>query len=145
MRVIKMAAAENLQLIKNAYAAFQRGDITAILNSCDENVECLGVTGTEGVLPQAGLRRGRVAVAEFFKHVAETTGFTAFQPQAFVAQRDTVVAVGNYTARMRSSGQWMSSTWVMLFTVRNGKVVRFREYSDSAQIVRAYRSVAISA
>jgi ketosteroid isomerase-like protein len=39
----------------------------------------------------------------------------------------------------------MSSSWVMLFTVRNGKVVRFREYSDSAQIVRAYRSVAISA
>jgi uncharacterized protein len=145
VRVIKMAAAENLQLIKNAYAAFQRGDITAILNSCGENVECLGATGTDGVLPQASLRRGRVAVAEFFKHVAETTGFTAFQPQEFVAQRDTVVAVGNYTARMRSSGQWMSSSWVMLFTVRNGKVVRFREYSDSAQIVRAFRSVAISA
>jgi len=108
-------------------------------------VECLGVTDTEDVLPQAGLRRGREAVAEFFKHVAETTGFTAFQPQKFVAQRDTVVAVGNYTARMRSSGQWMPSSWVMLFTVRNGKVVRFRKYSDSAQIVRAYRSVAISA
>ena len=30
-------------------------------------------------------------------------------------------------------------------SLRNGKVVRFREYSDSAQIVRAYRSVEISA
>jgi ketosteroid isomerase-like protein len=140
-----MAAAENVQLIKNAYAAFQKGDIAALLNSCDENVESLGITATGGVLPQAGVRHGRIAVAEFFEHVAETTGFTAFKPREFVAQRDTVVAVGDYVARMTSGGQWKSSTWVMLFTVRHGKVVRFREYSDGAPIVRAYKSVAISA
>jgi uncharacterized protein len=138
-----MAEAENMQLVRNAYAAFQRGDIAAMMNICDENVECLRATGS-AILPLAGLRRGRIAVAEFFKQIAETTGFTMFEPQEFVAQRDTVVAVGTYASR-RPPPQRMSSTWVMLFTLRDGKVVRFREYSLGAHIARAYRTVAICA
>jgi ketosteroid isomerase-like protein len=75
-----MAEAENVQLIKDAYAALQRGDITTLLNSCDENVEWQGVIDTSGVLPQAGLWRGRAAIAEFFMRVAEATDLTAFEP-----------------------------------------------------------------
>ena len=137
-----MAEAENTQLIKDAYAAFQRSDIAAILNLCDENVEWQGVIGTEGVLPQSGLRRGHAQVAEFFKQVAETTDFVSFEPREFVAQGDKVVALGSYSAKMKPSGQSYSSDWVMLFTVRNGKVAAFREFSDSAQLVRAYKGEA---
>src|SRR5262245_40570360 len=66
--------------------------------------------------------------------VADTTDFKSFEPQEFVAQGDQVVVIGRYAARMKPSGQSISSGWVMLFTIRNGKVVRFREYTDSAQI-----------
>jgi uncharacterized protein len=144
-RVNTMAEAENTQLIKDAYAAFQRSDIAAILNLCDENVEWQGVIGTEGVLPQSGLRRGHAQVAEFFKQVAETTDFVSFEPREFVAQGDKVVALGSYSARMKPSGQDYSSDWVMLFTVRNGKVAAFREFSDSAQLVRAYKGESATA
>jgi uncharacterized protein len=136
-----MSEAQNTQLVKDAYAAFKRGDIATLLNMVDENVEWQGVIGTEGVLPQAGVRHGRAAVGDFFKLVAETTDFTAFEPREFVAQGDQVVAVGTYAARMKPSGNAIDSGWVMLFTIRNGKIARFREYSDSAQLVRAFRGV----
>jgi uncharacterized protein len=139
-----MSEAQNTQVIKDAYAAFQRGDIAAILNACDENVQWQGVIGTEGVLPQSGLRRGRAQVAEFFKQVAETTDFKSFEPKEFVAQGDKVVALGSYAARLKPSGQNYSSDWVMVFTVRNGKVTEFREFSDSAQLVRAYKGATAS-
>jgi uncharacterized protein len=139
-----MSEAQNTQVIKDAYAAFQRGDIAAILNACDDNVEWQGVIGTEGVLPQSGLRRGRAQVGEFFKQVAETTDFKSFEPKEFVAQGDKVVALGSYSARLKPSGQNYSSDWVMVFTVRNGKVTQFREFSDSAQLIRAYKGAAAS-
>ena len=139
-----MAEAANTQLIKEAYAAFQRGDIAAILNSCDDNVEWQGVIGTEGVLPQSGLRRGKAQVGEFFKQVADTTDFKSFEPKEFIAQGDKVVVLGSYAANMKPSGQRYASDWVMVFTVRNGKVTGFREFSDSAQLVRAYKGVAAS-
>ena len=67
-----MSEAQNTQLVKDAYAAFQRGDIHTILDMLDENIEWHGVIGTKVVLPQAGRRRGRAAVAEFFRQVAES-------------------------------------------------------------------------
>jgi uncharacterized protein len=137
-----MSEAQNTQVIKDAYAAFQRGDIKTILDSLDENVVWQGVIGTEGVLPQSGVRRGRAAVAEFFKQVGDTTDFTEFTPETFVAQGDIVVGLGRYSAKLKPSGGTMSSSWVMVFTLKNGKVIDFKEYSDSAQMVRAYKGVA---
>ena len=99
-----MSEAQNTQVIKDAYTAFQRGDIKTILDSLDDNVVWQGVIGTEGVLPQSGVRRGRAAVAEFFKQVADTTDFTEFTPQTFVAQGDIVVALGRYSAKLKPSG-----------------------------------------
>jgi uncharacterized protein len=140
-----MAEAENTQLVKDAYAAFGRGDIAAIVNMCDENVEWHGVVGTEGVLPQSGVRHGQAAIAEFFKQVADSTDFLSFEPQEFVAQRDRVVVTGRYSARMKPSGHQYSSGWVMLFTIRNGKITKFTEYSDSAQLIRAYTGQTVGA
>jgi len=137
-----MSEAQNTQIIKDAFAAFGRGDIKAILDSLADNVVWQGVIGTEGVLPQSGIRRGRAAVAEFFKQVADTTDFTEFAPETFVAQGNIVVALGRYSAKMKPSGGQLSSSWVMVFTLENGKVVDFKEYSDSAKAIRAYKGVA---
>jgi ketosteroid isomerase-like protein len=128
----------NVQLVKDAYAAFSRGDIPALLESLDENIEWEGVKGTEGVAPQAGLRRGKAAVAEFFALVASTTEFHKFEPREFIAGEDAVAVVGFYEATVKPTGRRVAADWLMLFNIRNGKIVRFREWTDSVQIVRAY-------
>lgn len=137
-----MSEAGNTQIVQDAYAAFQRGDVNAILAVMDENVEWQGAVGTEGVLPQGGVRRGRAGVAEFFALVNEHTAFEQFEPREFVAQGDVVVATGHYRATMKRSGGKVDSDWVMLFTIRDGRVVRFREFTDSAQVISAYRGQA---
>ncbi len=133
-----MSETQNTQLVKDAYAAFKRGDIATILQMVDESIEWHGVIGTEGVLPQSGLRHGRAAVADFFQQVADTTDFTSFEPAEFIAQGDQVAVIGSYEARVKPSGRRVSSGWVMVFTIRNGRFVRFREFTDSAQLVRAF-------
>src|SRR5215211_4342376 len=45
-----------------------------------------------------GLRQGKAAVAKFFEQVNETTSFQQFEPREYVAQGDTVVALGHYRA-----------------------------------------------
>lgn len=139
-----MSEAQNTQLVKDAYAAFLRGDVNAILAMVDDNVDWHGVIGTEGVLPQAGRRHGRAAVAEFFRQVAESTNFEAFEPREFIAQGDRVAVLGHYTGTTNPSGQRFASDWAMIFDIRNGRFVRFREFTDSAQIVRVYGAPARS-
>jgi ketosteroid isomerase-like protein len=96
------------------------------------------VIGTEGVLPQAGPRHGRAAVAEFFKQVAESTTFDTFEPREFIAQGDKVAVQGHYRGKANTTGKTYDTDWVMTFEIRGGKVVRFREFTDSAQLVRVY-------
>ena len=51
-----MSEDRNVQVVKNAYAAFLRGDVPAILSLLDDAVEWQAVKGAEGVAPHAGLR-----------------------------------------------------------------------------------------
>ena len=133
-----MNEAQNTQIVKNAYAAFQRGDIGGVLATLDDSIEWQAVIGTEGVVPHAGVRRGTNGVAEFFQLLGGTMDFHAFEPQEFIAEGDQVAVVGKYKAQVKQTAKTIESGWVMVFTLKNGKVVRFREFTDSAQLVKAY-------
>ncbi len=133
-----MSEARNTQMVKDAYAAFLRGDAQTILDMLDDHVEWQGVIGGEGVLPNAGRRKGKAQVAEFFGQVAEAYDFERFDPKEFVAQGDTVVAVGDYRAVTKPANRIVNSEWAMVFTFRDGKIASFREFTDSAQLVKAY-------
>ncbi len=133
-----MSEAQHTQIVKDAYAAFSRGDVNAILALVDESVEWEGLKGAEGVAPQSGKRQGKAAVGQFFQQVGSTLDFQLFEPLEFVAQGDSVVALGRFKATVKATKKVAESDWAMVFNFRNGKIVRFREFTDSAAVVRAY-------
>ena len=137
-----MSEALNTQIVKDAYAAFGRGDVNAILETLDDSIEWEAVKGTEGVVPTAGLRRGRDEVRQFFSQLAGTVEFQRFEPRQFVAQGDLVVALGYYSGTAKPTGRAFSSDWVMVFTLNNGRVTRFQEFADSAALVNAFATTA---
>lgn len=132
-----MQEAQNTKVVQEAYAAFGRGDVQSILDSLDDSVVWLGVYGAGPQVPTSGERRGKAAVAAFFKQVAEHVNFSKFEPKEFVATGDKVVALGHYTATT-SIGKSFDSDFAMVFTLRNGKVVRFQEFTDSAAVNASY-------
>ena len=62
-----------------------------------------------------------------------------FEPKEFVAQGDKVVALGHYAWHVRSTGREWESDFAHVFTVEDGKVRRFQEYTDSAALAEAFR------
>jgi ketosteroid isomerase-like protein len=132
-----MGEAENVGVVQAAYAAFGRGDIGGVLDALDEGIVWQPVHGAAAHVPFAGERHGKDAVAEFFRIVGETETFEQFEPREFVAQGDQVVAIGHYRARAHGGGTF-DSDFVMVFTLRGGRVVRFREYLDSAALNAAF-------
>jgi ketosteroid isomerase-like protein len=63
-----------------------------------------------------------------------------FTPQEFFAAEDRVFVLGRYSWNIRKTGRAVSINWVHVFTLRNGKVTKFREFNDTAQFAEAYRS-----
>ena len=66
-----MQEEQNTTLVKNAYAAFLKGDVPALVATMDEDIVWKPVTGAGRHVPFAGERRGTAAVAGFFAKVAE--------------------------------------------------------------------------
>jgi ketosteroid isomerase-like protein len=129
---------QNTQIVQDAYAAFGRGDITALLGYLTDDVRWQPVMGTASHVPFSGERNGKSEVAEFFRQVASTEDFQQFEPREFVAQGDKVVALGHYRAVTKPTGRSFESDFVMVFTLRDGKVARFQEFTDSAGINAAF-------
>jgi ketosteroid isomerase-like protein len=128
---------QNVQAIKDAYAAFERGDVGAILAMLTDDVSWDMPGPTE--IPYAGSRRGHSGAGEFFRRLAESEDVQLFEPRQFLANGNLVVVLGRYEARVKSTGKTAKSDWVHLFEFRDGKVSCWREFYDSAEYAEAYR------
>jgi len=134
-----MGTAESLQIVKDGFAAFGRGDLAGLLALMADDV-VWEIPG-QG-LPLAGTYRGREGVASFFHKLGEQTEIVDFQAREFVADGDRVLVVGWERVKVRATGRAVDLDWVMAFTVRNGKVVAYRQYSDTKAMSDAYASAA---
>jgi uncharacterized protein len=131
----------NTKVVQDAYAAFGRGDIQALLGCFADDIVWMGVYGAAAHVPTAGERRGKAAVAEFFNQVAANIKFSRFEPKEFIATGDKVVALGHYTATTPMKTGF-DSDFAMVFTLHNGKVTRFQEFCDVSAINAAFAAAA---
>ena len=129
---------QNTKIVQDAYAAFLGGDVTSLLGLMSDDIVWEPVLGTASHVPFSGKRQGKPAVAEFFQLVATHEDFTQFEPREFVAQGDTVAAIGHYRSITKPTGKIFDADFVMVFTLKDGKVVRFREFTDSAAVNAAF-------
>jgi uncharacterized protein len=134
---------DNVKVVQEAYDAFGRGDIQGILDRLTDDIDWQ-TYGPEA-LPGTRPRHGKEEVREFFGDVARDWSFETFEPREFIAQGDHVVCLGRYTGTGQASGRPFGSEWAMHFTVRNGKVARFREFTDTAQMLAAFEPKAARA
>ena len=127
---------QNVDVVQRCYAAVGRGDIPAVLDLVSADVDWT-LQGPPAI-PFAGTRRGRAGVAEFFSLVGGTLEFHQFEPREFVAQGDSVVAIGYEHSLVKPTGRALRQEWVHVYTMRNGKIATFRGFEDTAALVDGF-------
>jgi len=131
---------DNVKIAQQAYADFKAGNIPSLLKLVSDRVEWIlpDVAGVD----VSGTRHGRDGVAEFFKTLNQSQEVIAFEPQQFIAQGDKVVVLGSYSFRVKGTHQQFDSDWAHVFTILNGQITRFQEFTDTAAVAVAYRKAA---
>jgi uncharacterized protein len=130
-----MSVQKNVQIVKDGFAAYARGDMQGLLALFAEDIEWI-VPG-EG-LPFAGTYRGLAEVAGFFQKISEMLEVSLFEPREFVAQGDRVLVVGFERETVKATNRTFEEHWVFAFTFRNGKVTNVREYFDTLALARGF-------
>ena len=127
-----------IALVQSLYAAFGRGDIATLLSNLHADIDWESY-GPAGSYPTLGQRAGKSEVERFFAESAATQDFSDFSPREFYEAGDKVFVLGSYAGKIKKTGHAFACEWAHVFTVRDGKVSRFREYTDTAQFVTGYR------
>jgi ketosteroid isomerase-like protein len=79
-------------------------------------------------------------VGRFFRELAEVAELELFQPRAYFAEGDMVVAVGHYQFRAKPTGRSWATDFAMVWTLGpNGAIDRFQALKDSAAEAAAFQ------
>ena len=125
-----MDSLQNKQMILRAYQLFRVGDIEGLLQLFADDIEWIGSPAE--FVPFSGDYHGKQEVAQFFIDLDKAQETERFEPLEAIAENDKVVVTGHGKWIVRATGQSYESPWVHVFTVRDGKVVRFQQYNDTA-------------
>ena len=127
-------AMNNVQLARNVYDAFGRGDIAAVLDLFESDMEWHPAEG-HPFRPDGSPWIGRDAIAEgFFARIGEAWSSFTVTPRAFHDAHDAVVVEGRYTGVLKGSGHTIDAQFCHIWTTRDGKMRSFQQYMDTAKL-----------
>jgi len=128
-----MSTQENVQTVKDFFAAMGGSDRQGLLALCAEDFEWI-IPGEDW--PLAGTYRGHAGLENLLQKASETVE-TLTEPSEYVAQGDRVLLVGVATGKIKATNKPFKDDWIFAITVRNGKVTNIREYVDTQALARA--------
>jgi ketosteroid isomerase-like protein len=126
-----------VEIVKRSYDAFARGDMDGVLGDMDPDIEWHQAQG----LPHGGYYRGLDEVRRNIFDPLDAEwwdGFTAV-PDEFLDAGEHVVVLGRYRGTAKQTRRPLDVPFVHVWTLRDEKAVRFRQFLDTAGWVDALR------
>src|SRR5215212_5202369 len=128
-------AQQDVETLRAAFEAFNRGDIPAVLAIFDPEIEWQEPGGGQSA---QGVFRGpeRVATEVFGLVPAQFDDFRV-EPERFIDAGEHVAVIGHFHGR-RKDGQTLDAPAVQVFRMRNGKVVQYLGLPEAAAWTRGW-------
>jgi ketosteroid isomerase-like protein len=119
-----------LRVVQRFYALLAAGDVAGALSLLSPDVEW---TEAEHTPYFVGTMHGvDDVVSRLFEPLAKDFDDFKTVPDEFVTEEDRVVAIGRYSGVAKKFGRIMSAPFVHYWTVAEGRLCRFVQYTDSA-------------
>ncbi|MFZ0546504.1 MAG: nuclear transport factor 2 family protein [Candidatus Promineifilaceae bacterium] len=130
---------DNVQVVQDLYAAFGRGDLPGLLALLDENVDW-HFNGRPQDIPFAGRWQGHIRIVDLFRTIDLNCDVLEFGPDEVLIFDNHVLSLGYERVRVKATGREFETNWAHLFTLKDGRVVRLREFYDTAAMANALRT-----
>jgi ketosteroid isomerase-like protein len=128
----------DVEVLRDGYDAFVRGDIEGITASFAEDIEFVGPNSQR--MPEAGTHRGREAVGALLAGMRERWDDLTWTPDEFVSEGDTIVVLGHMEGRAKATGTQVKVPFVHIWRMSGGTVRRGQALTDTAVVAEALGS-----
>jgi uncharacterized protein len=122
-------------LMRGLYEAFAKGDVPTVLGAMAPDIEWWEAEGF--IYADTNPYQGPQGVLNgvFLRLATEWDGF-AVHPEAFHDAGGTVIVTGRYSGTYKGTGNKLDAQFAHVWTIRDGKVASFQQYTDTLQAWR---------
>ena len=126
---------QNANVIDAAYQAFAHTGLDRFLEHWTDDLDHRSI---EGAPDDRGPIHGKEAMRDYVQDWIDTFDRFRIEPVEVIdVDEDTVAAVLRYGGRAKLSGIETDETFGVVFTIRDGKIARGREYATRDQALEA--------
>jgi hypothetical protein len=118
--------------LQRGYEALNRGDLSVVLGLLDRDIEWHEPAPS----PEAGIHRGRDSFERFFRGWIESFDDFRVEPEQVVERGETLIAVVRQSGKGRASGVEVEARLAHVWTVDNGRAVRWEAVADADEALR---------
>ncbi len=119
-------AEANVEALQHGYEALNRGDISVVRELLDPDIEWHEPEPS----PDAGTHAGRDSFVRFLRSWIESFEGFKVEPEQVVERDDKLIAVVHQSGRGRASGVRVDARLAHVWTVKEGRAVRWEAVGD---------------
>jgi ketosteroid isomerase-like protein len=130
---------ENVVVVDGLYQAFAKGDVPAVLAVMDADIVWNEAEGFPYADKNPYIGPDAVLNGVFARIGAEWEYWNLADIQLHDMANDMVLATLRYKAKHKTTGKVIDSQTAHLWTLKDGKIVSFQQFTDTKQAVEAVR------
>jgi ketosteroid isomerase-like protein len=120
--------------VHDLYEAYARRDFERVAAYIDDDIDWV-IYGPVQVFPFAGVRRGKHAVLEALADIAKDYVLERYVPRYIVVDGDSAAVMSEVAFQQRSTGRTLSFHIADFMRFGNGRIVEFREFANTFDLV----------
>jgi ketosteroid isomerase-like protein len=125
---------ETRAVVLDMYQAYRDGNAQRIAEIIDDEIDWV-IHGPVEVFPFEGARKGKLAVLDVLAGIAKDYRLERYQPEIVVVEGDRAAVLSDVTFMQRTSQRKLRMRLVNFLRFREGRLVEFREFADTFDLV----------
>lgn len=131
---------ENVSILQRAYRAWsdtKAADIDCWVSIVAEDARLTSLADGTASLPFTRRRSGRSEIIEYLEELTKDWQMIFYRIDEYIAERDRVVAIGSTAWKNKLTSKIVTTPKIDVWRMRDGKVVEFAEFYDTARLYAA--------
>jgi ketosteroid isomerase-like protein len=132
--VTEAQASQTRATLKELYSAYREGNAERVAALIDEDIDWC-IYGPARVFPFEGPRRGKAQVIDVLAAIGAQYELKRHDQEIMVVEGERAAVLSQAAFVQRATGRTLSMRLINFVRVRDGRIVEFREFSDTFDVV----------
>jgi ketosteroid isomerase-like protein len=122
-------------IVRRLYEAYVRGERERVAELIDEDIDWI-IHGPVDVFPFAGVRKGKEAVLKALAAIERDYQLKHYVPELMLADGDRAAVLSDVAFTQRATGRLLRFRLANFLRLHAGRLVEFREFSDTFDLTQ---------